>query len=500
MLTGLLNPVEPLIMRLQSLLVWEFPRKSAVLLVLVHVLFWVVSWLCVQVYCIVSMSLMVIFFVDTWKKKIWPEIRVPSPVPEDPEGWTPVHPRLLSIPEITRYLSVGICYAVHIGSAIRKLRQEKPAVFFVVSTMVFTCMAALGMYMSGFMIIYTLVMSLMIWPSIVYHNLLKRAYLLMEPAFMWLDYQLRSKCRIPFPFGTGGRGNLAAGQMPLTGSGGRDGRSGMLAQVVEEEEEDFEPSMDPVATAALARAITDSEDECGTGGHTPSSIPNLSKESSIDNTSDDEIRMDDFSLDVDAMPSFDDVDHSDDDLTPVAAKPYRRKTWSGSTDTSADMAFSPSHFDDSDSDEGTDGLGRGLSFPDVSQTVLSPGQDVSVAALTSTLVTQTLSHMMESALQGMVGLAGSGKGWAQASSSGRLPHTGTKITYTKTAEGESIDFNTPEPTIAEDDESCEPSDEDEHASNTLDEAVNNEVAEIEKDFDFLDELDGEPVVSPSTPQ
>jgi hypothetical protein len=39
-LTDLLNPVEPLIMRLQSLLVWEFPRKSAVFLVAIHVLFW----------------------------------------------------------------------------------------------------------------------------------------------------------------------------------------------------------------------------------------------------------------------------------------------------------------------------------------------------------------------------------------------------------------------------------------------------------------------------
>ena len=65
---------------------------------------------------------------------------------------------------------------------------------------------------------------------------------------------------------------------------GRDGRPGMLAQVVEEmEEEDFEPSLDPIATAALARAITDSEDE-GTGGSP--SIPNLSKEPSIDNSDD----------------------------------------------------------------------------------------------------------------------------------------------------------------------------------------------------------------------
>lgn len=202
-----------------------------------------------------------------------------------------------------------------------------------------------------------------------------------------------------------------------------------------------------------------------------------------------ERRMDDFNLDVDAMPSFDDLDHSDDDLlTPVASKPVRRKTWSGVTDASAsgDMPFSPSHFDDSDSDEGD--LAQGLSFTDVAQTVLSPGQDAAAAALTSTLVTQTLTSMMESALQGMAGLTG-------ATSSGRLPHTGTKITYTKTAEGECIDFATPEPTIAEDDERCE--DSDEETSQALDDTINNEVAEIEKDFDFLDELDRG--TSPSTP-
>ena len=39
-LIELLNPVEPLVMRLQSLLVWEYPRQSAVFVVLIHVLFW----------------------------------------------------------------------------------------------------------------------------------------------------------------------------------------------------------------------------------------------------------------------------------------------------------------------------------------------------------------------------------------------------------------------------------------------------------------------------
>jgi len=41
----ILSPLEPTIMKLQSLLVWESPIKSAVMFVVVHCFFWYVKFL-----------------------------------------------------------------------------------------------------------------------------------------------------------------------------------------------------------------------------------------------------------------------------------------------------------------------------------------------------------------------------------------------------------------------------------------------------------------------
>ena len=37
---NVLSPIEPCVMQVQSLLVWESPRKSAVLFIFVHLIFW----------------------------------------------------------------------------------------------------------------------------------------------------------------------------------------------------------------------------------------------------------------------------------------------------------------------------------------------------------------------------------------------------------------------------------------------------------------------------
>ena len=82
---------------------------------------------------------------------------------------------------------------------------------------------------------------------------------------------------------------MAAGDPGVTSSTqmGTDGEmtSSVVADNESDFEEDFYPSSDPAVTAALARAITDSEDEGGIGGTSSTSMtPHLSKEPSINNS------------------------------------------------------------------------------------------------------------------------------------------------------------------------------------------------------------------------
>ena len=179
-------------------------------------------------------------------------------------------------------------------------------------------------------------------------------------------------------------------------------------------------------------------------------------------------QTDDFSLNVEDMPSFDDIEHSDDDIPmPLGMSP----------DDKDNDPFLPSNLDDSDSEDDA----NAGTFLDMSQ-VAFPRDHGSASLLTSSLVTKTLSTIMESALQGVMGMSSGRK----VQSTSRLGRSGTKMVYTKTSDGESFDMRMPEPTIAEDDEGGESGT---HTSRRgAKRHANNDVAEIERDFDFLEDF------------
>lgn len=342
---------------------------------------------------------MILYFVRTWKRKIWPEIRVPPKEPEDPDSWTPVHPRLLSVPEICNYLAQIWCSISKLARSWMSFRRNYRFSFCVVSCFVFISLALLGHYIPGLMLSYVTVISIMLWPCVLYHNLLQRFYLKFEPVFMKLDYTLKLKSKWKFK-GKKSRNNDSG----ITSVDDENGNT-------DTDSDDFCPSLDPEATAALARAITDSEDE---SGGTPSLYtPMLSKETSF---SDGHESLDeDFTPDLGDMPSIDHLDDTDDEiLTPRMPRLKRENKRSKNPES---MNFVSTHFGDtSESDDDT--LTKDLKFPDIheiqspepSQSVAKQEQEAGMALLASSIVSQTFTSMMQSAMSGLKMAAPSSNG------------------------------------------------------------------------------------------
>ncbi|KAJ8313608.1 hypothetical protein KUTeg_008169 [Tegillarca granosa] len=345
-----LSPIEPLVMRIQSLLVWENPKKSAVLFIIVHLIFW--------------------FFAV---------FGLPPPIPEDPDSWTPVHPRLLSVPEICQYLAQMWCSFIKYIKSWLIFRSNHPFLFCLLTSIIFIIFAVIGRYIPDIMLLYIIVISIMLWPSVLYHNLVQKCYLKFEPIFMQLDYKLKLKNK------WSSKKSKPKAEVSHDDNGDT---------VETDSEEDFIPSLDPEATAALAKAITDSEDESGTG--TPSvPTPRLSKTPSIDLNDD----IAEFAEGLGDMPSFDDnLDHTDDELLEFAPELPSEKIKSKKKDR---MEFVPSHFGDtSDSDEDT--LTKDLKHTDRPRTSKQTSGDDETA---SSIVSQAFSTVMASALSGIANLA-----------------------------------------------------------------------------------------------
>lgn len=245
------------------------------------------------------------------------------------------------------------------------------------------------------------------------------------------------------------------------------------------------------------------------------------------------------------MPSFDDLDNTDDELDLLEPSGATGSTRSSSSRSNLSrlsaLQFTPGHFGDSDSEDDRT-LASDLDFSNVDALTTTAQNDnvdngrpstlsassqlislssmllSSAAAATSSshqhqkspssptasasspsssmqnlagaFVAKTISSMMESALHGVTSLSQG----QTASASSVLPRTGAKITYTCSEEGESIDFQNPQPTIRESDEEGEDDglgEEDSTRRGAADLDQIEHIAEIEKDFDFLHDLDSD---------
>ncbi|XP_037552439.1 reticulophagy regulator 2 [Nematolebias whitei] len=246
-----LSQYEPLLLWVQRLLVWERPLYSVSAALTLNTLFWLVSSTSLRPLFLLSVSLLGLMLLERWKPKL-PIITVqPAEVqPEQSETLSSEH-RLLSVPELSHHLTESyLTCCLYLQETLQYKRRNHGKFCAMVCSGCFV-LAGVGHYVPGIMISYIIALSVLLWPLVVYHELIQRMYTGLEPILMKLDYSMKGETEHRKHDKRKVRKELEEGGEPQEDT---DSES-------EEDEEElccFAPTVD-VKTTALAMAITDSE-------------------------------------------------------------------------------------------------------------------------------------------------------------------------------------------------------------------------------------------------
>lgn len=239
----------------QRLLVWEKPLHSLVTAATLNGLFWLLSSSSLRPIFLLSISLLTYFLLDLWHPRFLPDVSAP-PLEEphsDSEGaGSGAQPHLLSVPELCRYLAESwLTFQIHLQELLQYKRQN-PAQFCARVCSGCAVLAVLGHYVPGIMISYIVLLSILLWPLVVYHELIQRMYTRLEPLLMQLDYSMKAEADAL---------HHKHDKRKRQGKNAPPGGDEPLAETESESEAElagFSPVVD-VKKTALALAITDSE-------------------------------------------------------------------------------------------------------------------------------------------------------------------------------------------------------------------------------------------------
>ncbi|XP_012864733.1 PREDICTED: protein FAM134A isoform X2 [Dipodomys ordii] len=239
----------------QRLLVWEKPLHSLVTAAALNGLFWLLSSSSLRPFFLLSISFLAYFLLDLWQPGFFLDVSASSPEEphSDSEGaGSGARPHLLSVPELCRYLAESwLTFQIHLQELLQYKRQN-PAQFCARVCSGCAMLAVLGHYVPGIMISYIVLLSILLWPLVVYHELIQRMYTRLEPLLMQLDYSMKAEADAL---------HHKHDKRKRQGKNSPPGGDEPLAETESESEAElagFSPVVD-VKKTALALAITDSE-------------------------------------------------------------------------------------------------------------------------------------------------------------------------------------------------------------------------------------------------
>ncbi|XP_060684161.1 reticulophagy regulator 2 isoform X2 [Hemiscyllium ocellatum] len=150
----LLCRCEPALIYLQSLLVWERPLQSGLMLLGLSGLFWLFSSTSLRPIFLISLSALAIVFLDHWKSELLPHVAVQRLVDEGESDGNSIKPRLLRLPDLCHYLAEScVAFNLYLKEAL-EYKKQNPGKFCLKTCLGCSALAAIGHYIPGIMISY----------------------------------------------------------------------------------------------------------------------------------------------------------------------------------------------------------------------------------------------------------------------------------------------------------------------------------------------------------
>lgn len=256
-----LGPYERLLTYLQAVLVWEKPVQCVLLYAVVNLVFWFFALTSLRLLFLVASGLALAVFVDTWRNKIWPEIRVKRM--EESESWGLVQPGILSVPELCHHVAEAWVSGAVLTSSMLQYKRLNPGKFCLLTCSIFSCLAVVGRYVPGVMLSYSAVWATLLAPLAAYHRLFQHVCVKLEPVLQRLDFSVQGYM-MSKPI------DNQFLRRPIHGAGSGEGSDS------EEELAAFCPSFDE-AIVAKELAMTDSEHSDAEVSYTENGTFNLSR-------------------------------------------------------------------------------------------------------------------------------------------------------------------------------------------------------------------------------
>ncbi|PNF14416.1 hypothetical protein B7P43_G01722 [Cryptotermes secundus] len=315
-----------------------------------------------------------------WIERIWPEISMPVAERSQSTGdWISVHPSVLSVPEISHYLSEIHMLLKDYYIWMKTLRGEQPGVFCCGMSCCFFGLTLIGRAVPGSVIAYVLVMLFMIGPGICIH--------LLPPSVIEKLKGIRTLFR------TKGKDTDSEVEEYLPEQTGENLTLLQLAgdPVDFDKDEDQEPSLNGTEDFAL-------DTETGDSSNTQTSFTTgVSVMPSHDEGSTDGLDVSEFDLATSAQPPL-------PQPPKICESPQHIKQTLGPDFSESDeediagIHFQSSHFNGDSSDEEDKAFTQGLMFSDISHSSQNPSSvrktSESAPADVGEMLTSSVMHVV----------------------------------------------------------------------------------------------------------